>query len=1201
MHRARMVKATQRILTRWVPGRLRRAVLRLLTGDAKIAVAARRAARRIELKSLPLLSVVMPVYNVEAFLRDAIDSVLAQTYSHLEIILVDDGATDSSGAICDEYAARHKNIIVIHQANGGLGNARNVGARKATGTYLAFIDSDDLLYPNSYELMVRSLERTGSQLVTGNVTRFNSARTWPGWNQKSSHGQDRAAIRIDDCPELVYDTTAWNKMFRRDFFEQTSVFFPERKLYEDMVPMLKAMLDAPALDVLSANVYLWRRRDGNDSITQRRNELVNLKDKIEMMQRSHDLLKGSGHDEMLDLFVEKTFAGDLYFYSRHALADKEFDEEFANAVRWFWPTHSHHAIERLEFHQRVYYSAIIAHGLEVAEAYLNWSIDNKFSLPTRAVGGQIFVDFDRTGLDLPRLPESAWELFAESQVEVTATSVQWVAGRLRLEGWAYIPHDEDPRGQDIGIDAVDPAGQRLALTVMPTASVEATRFSKDEVRLHDNTGFEAWLSPESLATGGLATPLEFEVTVRRGDLIRTAPIVDIRRTGAVRGLTAQPIDGWKKANVVQAPGSPLRLEVLPSRAQATAVDLAGRQITADFSIAAGLTAAAAWIENDRGLVRRPAPISPISPGHYRVVVTVPTSSSAKSVDWFLVADLSDGTSHRIDLPASVELDSSKGTGALWLDRHVAGHLTVADRPQVAEVDAITILADKRIRLVGTAVADVDLEFGIGSLRADPSEWIAAARDGRQFDVTLDAGAVGSDGVRRPIKSDRWIFHVRNADPTARQDRRSDWTLRASFGCAEHTPVSAAQHDVNIRVYLSGGRTIRMRIDPPLRPHELSAYWQARFAAQAREKALTSPENASFMTTYFGFEAADSPRAIHAELGRRYPAMTRYWGVVDHSVVLPEGGVPVIKKSEEWYRAIAAATYLFNNVGSIYRGYERLPHQIDIQTWHGTPLKIIGKPLKIDEGKRTDEMDREGKQWDYLVSQSPYYSATIAADLGTDAVILETGYPRNDELFTTGPEHLAEVRRLLGIAADVKVALYAPTWRDNTRTGFSAPLFEALDLDALSASLGDDWVVLLRGHGFNARANDGSRSRNAVIDVTLHPSINELYLVSDLLITDYSSAMFDYANTGRPMLFYVPDFDSYTAMRRTYLDLRDVAPGPLLYTQDDLHAALARLDQFEPEFGEKYAAFKQRFAPWDDGSATARVVDAVIGKPRPAKG
>ena len=1202
MQRPNPVRAVKSILNRWIPERFRRAILRFLDGDAKVAQVTKGAARRLELRSMPLLSVVIPVYNVEEFLAEALDSVVAQTYTNLEIILVDDGATDTSPAICDEYARRHKQITVIHQVNGGLGNARNVGARRATGKYIAFMDSDDLLYPHSYEVMVRSLETSGSDMVTGNCERFNSARKWPAWNQKDSHAQDRLAIHMDEVPLLIYDTTAWNKMFRRDFYERTEIFFPERKLYEDMVPMLKSLLEARTLDVISASIYMWRQRDGQNSITQRRNEFVNLKDKLEMMRLGHDLLVEKGHPEMLGLFFKKAFGGDLLAYIRHlGEGDEAFDQEFRDAVMWFWPTQSDDAIEHIAFNQRVFYAAVVAHGLDVAKQYWTWCVANKFRLPTRTVGDVIYVDVERADFDLPALPEASWELFEESFLDASITSAQWVDGRLRVDGWAYIPQDEDPAGQTISIEAVAPGRAPVALSVTPTVSTDATRYSKDQVRDHDHTGFEAWLSPEDLLAAGGEGLYDVVATVARGELTRSAPIVNVRRTGPIRAISAEPIADWKKAQLVQVQGNPLRLSVMPSGARATTVDLVGRQLTADIQVKPGAKVTAAWIENEKVLVKRPAELSSLAPQSYRIGAAVPVSASAKPVNWFLVVDLSDGTSCRVDLAAGITLDSSRSIDALWLDRFSAGHLAVVDRPRVAEVDVIEILDDKRIRLAGTAAPDAILEFGFGSLKADPSEWVTPTRDGRTFDVVLDLGAIGIDGIRRPIKSDRYVFHVRSADPARQGGRGADWIVRSSFDCAATTPVFEQQPDANIEVYLTTGRKLRFRIDPPLRPDELSPYWQDQFALKAREKALQAPENAAFMTTYFGFEASDSPRAIHVELGKRDPSMTRYWGVVDHSVVLPEGAVPVIKKSEEWFRSIAASTYLFNNVGSVYAGYERLPHQIDVQTWHGTPLKVIGLTLKVDEGKTTDEMEREGKQWDYLISQSPFYSEVISTDLGTDAVVLETGYPRNDELFTTTPEQIEGLRATLGIPAGVKVALYAPTWRDNTKVGWSAPLFEALDLDAFSASLGPDWVVLLRGHGFNARVNDGSRSRNAVIDVTQHPSISELYLVADALVTDYSSVMFDFCNLGRPILFYVPDYDHYMSMRRTYFDLREAAPGPVLDTQDELHAAFAKLDSFDAEYGEKYAAFKERFAPWDDAHAAERVVDEILTRGKPQKG
>lgn len=1197
MQRPDLIGILRGILDRWLPDRARRAALRFLGGERKSSAIIRRAAKRFELGSMPLLTVVMPVYNVEEFVAEAIESVLAQTYTNIELILVDDGSTDSSPAICDAYARANKSISVLHQTNGGLGNARNVGAKLANGKYLVFIDSDDLLYPNSYEVMVRSLESSGSDLVTGNVERFTSVRRWQSWNQKTSHAVSRQAIRMEESPELVYDTTAWNKMFRLDFYRRIDIFFPERKLYEDMVPMLNAMLEASTLDIVANHVYLWRQRDGQNSITQRRSEYVNLRDKVEMMHLGYDLLVAKHHPEMVELFFKKAFGGDLVAYIRHVDAgDPEFDEQFDQAVRWFWPLQSETAIEHLKLEHRVFYAAVMDHNLAIAKQYWDWCRLHVTELPTRVDGDKIFVDVTLAAIDLPPIRELAWQLVDESRIDSCITSVVWVGDRLKVAGWAYIPEDDRSAEQEISIKAVASDGTRAQLAVTKTTSDEAMIAAKSTIRSYDNTGFEAWLSADDLPAG--LGSYELEATVTREGLSRTGPITTLRRTGSIRALTAGRIAGSRKVQPVHRLGRPLQLNVLPSMAAAESAVLEGRTVRAHLTLDPAVTVVSAWIENDKGLVKRPVDFASTGPHSWQFDAKVPDVASAKTINWYLVADLANGSSCRVDIEPGARLDSSTGADALWLDRSPAGHTVVVQRPRVAEVESISIVDDLRIRLRGSVAEPV--EFAISSLNSAPTDWVAAAHDGRSFDVEFDLGGEARDGVRRPVVSDRYVIHVRSADQQEHAESADVWSVRASTLCAANMPAFSQQPLANIEVYLTTARKLRVLVGPPLTVQERSKFGQAQLALEARKQGALAPENAVFMTTYFGFEAADSPRAIHVELGKREPDMTRYWGVIDHSVVLPDGAVAVIKNSAAWFRAIAASTYLFNNVGSIYKGYERLPHQIDVQTWHGTPLKIVGRSLKIDEGKSHQEMDREGKEWDYLVSQSPFNSEVVSADLATDAKILETGYPRNDELFTTSVERIAAIKRELGISGDAKVLLYAPTWRDNTKAGFTAPLFEALDLDALSAALGPDWVVLLRGHGFNARVNDGSRSRNAVIDVTKHHSINELYLVADSLVTDYSSVMFDYCNLNRPILFYVPDYDSYMSMRRTYFDLRATAPGPVLDTQAELHEALTRLDSFENDFGDRYAEFKQRFAPWDDGGAAGRVIDAVIGRPKPIK-
>ena len=213
---------------------------------------------------------------------------------------------------------------------------------------------------------------------------------------------------------------------------------------------------------------------------------------------------------------------------------------------------------------------------------------------------------------------------------------------------------------------------------------------------------------------------------------------------------------------------------------------------------------------------------------------------------------------------------------------------------------------------------------------------------------------------------------------------------------------------------------------------------------------------------------------------------------------------------------------------------------------------------------------------------------------TDPSVLGQGRPDEDfaELRRSAP--VSWIRQARGSSGFDDEGYWAVLWLgDLNRDGWSASLFTGLDLEALTRHLGPDWVVLLRGHSFNARHDLTDRSTARVIDVTHHHDINHLYLSADALLTDYSSAMFDFCVLGRPILYFVPDLEQYVDARGVYFDLETVAPGPWCRTQADLHAALDELHDYDRRYSHRYSAFKERFAPWDDGKAASRVVEAFF--------
>jgi len=235
----------------------------------------------------PRLSVVVPIYNVERYLQECLDSLAAQTFDDFECVMVDDGSTDSSAAIAEAYAAKDSRFRLVSQQNQGLGAARNTGCRHLSdGTeYLAFVDSDDTLPPGAYKLMIATLDETGSDFCTGKALRLRVAGLFPSHAHGKPFSETRLKTHITEIPSLVTDRTAWNKVYRREFFDRAGILYPEGILYEDAPVSVPHHFLADSVDVLSEPIYHWRmREDGDRSITQQKTDPRGLIDRVRSME-----------------------------------------------------------------------------------------------------------------------------------------------------------------------------------------------------------------------------------------------------------------------------------------------------------------------------------------------------------------------------------------------------------------------------------------------------------------------------------------------------------------------------------------------------------------------------------------------------------------------------------------------------------------------------------------------------------------------------------------------------------------------------------------------------------------------------------------------------------------------------------------------------------------------------------------------------
>ncbi|HAQ60339.1 MAG TPA: glycosyl/glycerophosphate transferase [Microbacterium sp.] len=384
----------------------------------------------------------------------------------------------------------------------------------------------------------------------------------------------------------------------------------------------------------------------------------------------------------------------------------------------------------------------------------------------------------------------------------------------------------------------------------------------------------------------------------------------------------------------------------------------------------------------------------------------------------------------------------------------------------------------------------------------------------------------------------------------------------------------------LRATLDGDQAV-LTIGPPTDPAYDSGAGQA--ALERRYTAGNAPlENAVFFESFYGRSASCNPLAIDRELARVAPAVTRYWSVVDLSVAVPDGAVPVVEGSPQWWRARGVSRLLVVN-DWLRRTFSRRPGQRVLQTWHGTPFKRLALHRPGCDPRRMVAVVRESRRWDVLLAPSPYGERILRrAYAFLSRPVWVEGYPRNDVLATGDG---AEIRRQLGLAEGEHVLLYAPTWRDDRE--------QMVDfLDPAELALRTGAVVLVRGHSRTLPAGRDAEGKR-VIDVTGYPDVSRLLLAADGLITDYSSVMFDFAVTGKPLYLFTPDLEHYRGeLRGFYFDLESHAPGPVVRTFDELVDAIEDPTTLE-RYDERYRSWRRKFTARQDGHAAERVVARIL--------
>lgn len=1175
---------------------------------------------------MPLVSVVVPIYNVERYLADCLESLAQQTHRELDVVMVDDGSTDSSADIARRFAERDERFRLVQQPNGGLGHARNTGAEHVRGDYIAFVDSDDVVVSNAYELLVGSLEDTGSDIASGNYHRLTATGTWQSAMVASTFTATRLKTHVRKHHALLNDRTAWNKVFRRSFWTQHGFRWPEGVLYEDIPVTLPAHVLARSVDVLRQPIYLWRARVGDStSITQRRTEPRAVRDRTRAVDGVSRFLAEHGEKDLKRSYDRSVAEQDLrYFLITLDQADDDFRALFLDLVNDYFDRAEPDvfdglpAIYRLQWH--LVRRRLMPELLEVLRFEKSGEIQ---ATPVIRKGRRFWADYPFRGDPALGIPDSVYRLDRdELPLRGSIEDVRWSGDDLVLTGWAHIAFmDLSTKGSARIRLTLEESGHPervVAMDVRPVHRPDVTEAAADGLTNYDWSGFEATVPVTSLAHRGrfrdghwrLRLEVRSHGVTRRKWLSRTEP-------GRAKRPPGRTVDGARIVPTSEAGDFAVQVVARPAEVTEAFVDgtvLELRGVLHGHPLDPGAARLRVHRQDGTATLHFPAAAAgPAESGARPFLARLPldelltrrgvgdavagAEDRADGIVWELSL-VTDRAGTRVPLLAAAGLAEpgllleaaevvvrTSRTGALrLLERHV--------RLEVDEVrwDGGLLVLAGRYRHPDAHPLELVLR---DAQRAD-AHVVPVERDGERATARFSPAAMPTVAGPMALAEGMWQAFVRRAGTRdllrVKLDRRLLAELPADRPSeADRRLVRVVDDEFDSLAVDSGSELPR---------HQLGRAGRQRLRSHDYPVFLRRPLAEQVLVDGYGSgQVAADVRAVQEELARRDTGLDVVWSVVDGQAVPPAGARPVARYSQEWYEAVATSRFV---VAADLRGVadlDKRPGQRLLQTWHGVPVS----PAGLDDrgaGSRLgrgweERLRREAAQWDVVLATGPAHAALLTRVFGVTNSVAETGLPRHDLLI--GADRVAagsRVRERLGLPPGRRLVLYAPTYRAGRlyrrsgRAGLDRYRFDLeLDLDDARAALAPAATLLVRPH---PKSVDGAPEADGseVVDVSRWADEMELVLAADVVVTDHSALVVDAALAGRPVVLWRDEAHAYDRSAG-YPDLS----GLRVATAQDAMLTAVREALAAPR--PTYDELVSTWCPAADGKAAARAVDLLL--------
>ncbi|QKW39210.1 CDP-glycerol glycerophosphotransferase family protein [Actinomadura sp. NAK00032] len=1176
----------------------------------------------------PQISIVVPFRSTGGRLAECLESLAAQTLHDVEVLMVDDAADAGDAAVAEEFAGRDDRFTLLRP--GPDAPAGDAGVEQAKGRYLAFADGEDALPPYAYELLVGSLDSTGSDIAGGNVMCLDEDQVWQSPLHSEPYAQTMLSTHVTKLPALLQDRMLWNKVYRRSFWDAHNL---ELGTDQDALVAVQTQLLASLVDVLDTTVYYWRDRPG--TATRLRSDSAHIIHRMATLTTVRNYV----HDHAPELLaVHDMYALDLDLRELMLALPGATDEERERLVKLGAEVVADadrsaaaglEAIRRLELH--LLGERKVPELLEVLRFEESGLQDarlvSKGRLRSRWYARYpFFEDAER------RVPEAVYDVTEEIGLWADVDRVEWDVDTLILEGHAHFDRFAVTSAADSRIrlwmrDAK--TGREIRLPVERVRRPDVTAGSGQSAVSYDWSGFTARVEPEYLLDGDEWRTATYELFAEVSTAGRRAVQRLTATAPAVRWTAARQVDEHVAVQPAAGDDDVFVVHVKRAKAVLTRIRVDGDALELSGWTRRALGAGAAMVaarrhggEEVRGEVTlRQSSVLRMAEGtgfDFTARLPLEFLTSLRegpaprqphlrdAIDWD-VRLTGEGGPLRLTVASNVKpvrcaLPSQSGERRreFALTRTAFGNLRGVERSARPVVRTAEWDDDGRLTLRGD-FADPEGRpdhFVLRRRRSGDEHRVPVTWEEDRFSAALTPAAMAVFGTDLPLSSGTWdvLARARSADGEVAVVVEREAIPALPAWRREGT------HEFEVGVHQIDALALHSR--PAYGDDERGGHAQVQLWQRDYPVYLRSPlADIAVFCSYAGTQHSCSPKAIYEELLRRDTDVECVWVTQDgqFSIDAPEDAKTrtVLEGSREHYRVLARARHIITN-HALPGWYMKREGQTYLQTWHGTPLKRIGHDLDDIPYQRAERriwLDWEVPRWDLLLSPSPYATDILRRALRYEGEVMETGHPRNDVLSTPEWESLGTgIRKRLGIPDGKKVVLYAPTWRDDRRHGAGKQGFSLeLDMDTMRQALGDDHIVLLRAH-HSITDKAPALTDDFVIDVTRYPDVAELYMAADVLVTDYSSAMFDYAVLGRPIVLYTYDLELYRDhLRGLYIDLEAEAPGPLVTTSAEVAEAVKAAPGSEERYADAYDRFFVKYCPHDDGKAAARVVDRLFGE------